>query len=39
MISSAALYRLSGLALLVGALLSIIVDIAEDLGTVPADLR
>ena len=31
MISSAMLYRLSGLALLVGALLSISVDIAEDL--------
>lgn len=31
MISSATLYRLSGLALLVGALLSIIVDIVEDL--------
>jgi hypothetical protein len=31
MISSATLYRLSGLALLVGALLSLIVDVAEDL--------
>jgi hypothetical protein len=37
MISSAALYRLSGLALLVGALLSIIVDIAEDLFISVAD--
>src|SRR5262249_41284126 len=37
MISSATLYRLSDLALLVGALLSITVDIAEDLFTTVED--